>query len=115
MLILDFIYISLIKSQFERQIIEIQKFAMVIRWPGVIACYMFVFFLFYWFIMRPKRTPEEAFLLGLCVYGIYDTTNYATLYKWNLNFACIDTIWGGVIFYTTTTIYNYLLTVKSYL
>jgi uncharacterized membrane protein len=32
--------------------------------------------------------------LGLCIYGVYECTNYATLYNWPLSFLAIDILWG---------------------
>ena len=40
----------------------------------------------------------SAFLLGLCTYAVYDFTNLATLNKYSLQFAIMDSLWGGVLF-----------------
>lgn len=36
-------------------------------------------------------------LYGLIIYGVYNFTNYATLYHYNLRVVAIDTMWGGVV------------------
>ena len=41
-------------------------------------------------------------LLGLLVYGVYDTTNYAIFNKWDFKTVVMDTLWGGVLFSLTT-------------
>lgn len=37
-------------------------------------------------------------LLGLCIYGIYDFTNHATLHGWDLTFLTADILWGTLWF-----------------
>lgn len=34
---------------------------------------------------------------GLIIYGVYNFTNYATLYNYNLRVVAIDTMWGGLV------------------
>ena len=40
----------------------------------------------------------RAFLIGMCTYGIYDFTNYATISGWDFNFMFMDMLWGGLLF-----------------
>lgn len=35
-----------------------------------------------------------GFVYGFIVYGVYNFTNHATLYKWNLRIVATDTLWG---------------------
>lgn len=35
-----------------------------------------------------------GFVYGFIVYGVYNFTNHATLYKWNLSVVFTDTLWG---------------------
>jgi uncharacterized membrane protein len=102
--ILDFIYINLTKAQFEKQIVEVQRVYMKIKvWPAII-CYVFLIFGLNYFILRPHRSVLEAFLLGAVIYGVYDTTNLATIKKWDWKFALMDTVWGGVLMALVTGI-----------
>jgi uncharacterized membrane protein len=57
-------------------------------------------------IIKPNKSIIEAFLLGLVIYGVYETTNYALLEKWSLKTVIIDTLWGGILFALTTFIIN---------
>lgn len=43
-------------------------------------------------------------LLGFCLYGIYDFTNYATLLRWPLPFMAADLLWGTAQFAITAGI-----------
>lgn len=104
LLSLDFIYITANRSAFENQIIEIQRVALNVRiWPAIF-CYIFLVFGLYYFILRTNRSIFEAFLFGLVIYGVYETTTYAILKKWKLNIAIMDTLWGGTLMALTTAI-----------
>jgi len=49
------------------------------------------------YLVSIPKTSKEAFLLGLSTYAIYDFTNYAILKKYSLQFALMDTVWGGIL------------------
>ena len=49
------------------------------------------------YLVSIPKTSKEAFLLGLSTYAIYDFTNYAILKKYSLQFAVMDTVWGGIL------------------
>jgi uncharacterized membrane protein len=36
-------------------------------------------------------------IVGAIMYGFYDATNYATLSRWTLEMAFVDTLWGSVL------------------
>lgn len=38
------------------------------------------------------------------VYGVYETTNYSIINKWEMTAVIMDTLWGGVLFAATTGI-----------
>jgi len=58
---------------------------------------MVVYFALAYLALLPK-TSVEAFLLGLCVYAVYDFTNLATLANYDWRFAVADSLWGGILF-----------------
>lgn len=99
---IDFVYLSLIKDYFTRQIVSVQGSPMVINMFGVVVTYVFLIFGLNYFIIRPGRSAQDAFLLGLVVYAVYEFTNLALLSKWKLMTAVMDTLWGGILFYLTT-------------
>ena len=46
----------------------------------------------------------DAFLLGIVIYGVYESTNYAILKNWNIKAVALDTLWGGILFALTTKV-----------
>ena len=55
-----------------------------------------------YFIIKPRRSVQDAFLLGLVIYGVYETTNWALFSNWSVISVIIDTLWGGILFAITT-------------
>jgi len=107
LLILDGIYIYLTKNMFADQITNIQRVVMQLKPLGAIVCYALLVAGINYFIIQRNRSVLEAFFLGVVIYGVYDSTNYATLKKWTPELAVLDTLWGGSLFALTTYItYN---------
>lgn len=98
LLILDFIWIGLnFRHYFSPMINKIQGTPMEPRLIPAIVAYILLFVLGAVFLPKLSNI-YEAFLLGACVYGVYDATNYATIKSWDPYLAVVDTIWGGVLF-----------------
>ena len=105
---LDFVYLNLIKGIFTKQIQSIQGEPVKVNLLGIILCYIFLISGINYFIIGPNRSVNDAFLFGLVVYGVYETTNYALFKNWSITLLIIDTLWGGTLFATTTFIINKL-------
>lgn len=105
LLVLDSIYIGLQYKYFSKMYSGIQKSPFKINLIGAALCYIFLVFLLYYFILSQKRKIVDAFLLGLSVYAIYETTNYATFTNWPIYMLVVDTLWGGILFAITAKIY----------
>lgn len=99
---LDFVYLHAISGHFQWQINKVQQSPLKVRYLGAALCYVFLIAGLHYFILKPKRPVSDAFLLGLVIYGVYETTNYALLKDWALSTVIIDTLWGGVLFALTT-------------
>ena len=37
-------------------------------------------------------------MYGLCIYAVYDLTNYAVFAQYDWKFVIADSLWGGVLF-----------------
>ena len=105
---IDFIYLNVIKDYFNNQIQSVQGSAPKINYLGAALCYIFLIAGINYFIIKPKKSVNEAFLFGIVIYGVYETTNYALLKNWSILTVIIDTLWGGLLFAATTYIINML-------
>lgn len=76
---------------------------------SIFLAYFLISFGLYYFVIKNstnfKQTLIEAFIFGIVLYGVYDTTNYATILKYNARVAIIDTIWGGILSMIVTGLY----------
>jgi uncharacterized membrane protein len=66
---------------------------------SALICYLIMAFGLYYFSVKEKNILN-ALILGFVINGIYNTTNYATINKYSLNVAIIDTLWGPTLFTT---------------
>jgi len=102
--ILDYIYISTFSKHFKNQIYKVQKEPLEMKMNTTIMCYILLVSGLYYFIISKNKSVKDAFLLGLLVYGVYELTTISLLKNWEYKTVIIDTIWGGILFATTTHI-----------
>ena len=103
-IMIDSVYLNFIKDYFNNQVKLIQGSSIKINSYAMIICYIILIFGINYFIIIPNRSILDAFLLGLIIYGVYETTNMALFSKWSWTTVLIDTLWGGILFALTTTI-----------
>lgn len=84
------------------QDMEINNYKII---SGIIAFLLIVFALQY-FIIKNNLKKEDAFILGIIIYGIYNTTNYFTINNYSLEYVIRDTLWGGILLYLVVFIYS---------
>ena len=108
LLSLDFVYLNVMKGYFENQVKKVQGTSLQINYLSTAICYLFLIVGLNYFIIKPHKTVNEAFLLGIVIYGVYETTNYALFSNWSILSVIIDTLWGGLLFASTTFIINNL-------
>ena len=106
---IDYIYLSLIAPFFGDMIRSIQGNGMKVKLHGALLCYLLLKFgLEYFILNNPKKKIKEsvkdAFILGIVIYGVFETTSYTIIDKWNINAVFIDTLWGGILFGLSTYI-----------
>ncbi len=104
LVIVDYMYLNLIKGYFAKQIKDVQQLPMEIDNLAAIICYIFLVVGIDYFVVRPNRSIQDAFLLGLVIYGVYETTSNALLKKWSWITVIIDTLWGGILFAITAAV-----------
>jgi uncharacterized membrane protein len=99
---LDFVYLNVMKGYFMNQVKLVQGTPLKVNYLGAAICYIFLITGLNYFIIKPRKSVTDAFLLGIVVYGVYETTNYALFSNWSLISVIIDTLWGGLLFASTT-------------
>ena len=102
--VLDGLYLNLIKDYFNKQIKAIQGSDIKADFIAVGITYVFLIFGINYFIIQKNRSVKDAALLGLVIYAVYEFTNLSLFKNWTYLTAFIDTIWGAVLFGLTTGI-----------
>jgi uncharacterized membrane protein len=92
------------KNYFIKQTQIIQKERFRINIFGAILSYLCIIIAINYFILYPGKGIFDAFVLGILIYGVYETTNLALFNKWRIKTVMIDTLWGGILFALTTWI-----------
>lgn len=74
-------------------------------------CYLLLVFGIYYFAVKQNSVLNGA-ILGLIIYGIYNTTNLATINNFGIKESLVDTLWGTIL----CTIITYItIKLKSYM
>ena len=102
MLALDAVYLSTFSGYFNKVVTKIQGEKIQFNIVGAILCYIFLIYGINYFIIDQKKPLRDAFLLGIVIYGVYETTTYAIFKNWTLGAVALDTLWGGILFTLTT-------------
>ena len=100
--IIDSIYLTSLSNYFNNQIKLVQGSPIKMNFIATLLCYIFLIFGINYFIIKPNRSIQDAFLLGIVIYGVFETTNMALFSKWSWLTFIMDTLWGGILFALTT-------------
>ena len=92
------------KNYFLKQVQLVQGSPLKINLLASIICYIFLITGINYFIIKPNRSIQDAFLLGLVIYAVYETTNLALFKNWSWLTVIIDSLWGGTLFALTAFI-----------
>ena len=79
---------------------------------GAIGAYILMILAMYKFIILDRKPPSDAFILGICIYGVFDFTNYAIFKKYNMLIGLVDMLWGGVLYYIVAWITYKLMGIR---
>lgn len=102
LLLLDAIFLYLMSGTFSAQIYDVQRSPLRINLLGAVLCYALLIAGINYFIITPRKSPLDAFFLGVLVNGVYETTSLSLLKDWRLSTVAIDTLWGGTLWALTT-------------
>jgi len=106
LLAIDFVYLNSISKYFNMQIKAIQGEKIKLNLFSTFLCYLFLTTGIFYFAIQKNMSIMECALLGLFVYGVYETTNKAILKNWLFKTVVIDTLWGAVLFSLSVFIYR---------
>jgi uncharacterized membrane protein len=96
LLAVDTVYL-LTGGIFVRRMIErIQMRQLEFRYIAAIPVYIAMAYL-----LLQTTSYIQAALYGLCIYTVYDMTNYAIFSGYDLKIAIMDMIWGALLFVST--------------
>ena len=113
MLSLDSVYLSNIGGpMFNKMVKKIQKDDMKLNIYGAIGAYILMILAIYKFIIMDRKPPMDAFILGICIYGVFDFTNYAIFKNYSIMIGLVDMLWGGCLYYIVTLITYKILGIK---
>ena len=108
LIILDFMWLSIMFNRLYRPVyMSIQKRVIVRTWSAILVWLLLAVLVATQRHMNPRASVLHGLLLGCIVYGTYNFTNHATLYKYPLRLAAIDTIWGGFAIAIASLVVNY--------
>ena len=103
LLVVDGLYLYNIgMSTFKSNVELIQKAPLKANAYGAILSYVCVIGAFNYFIILQNKSPLDAFILGVFLYGVFDMTNLTMFTKYSWKTAVSDTLWGGTLFAFTT-------------
>jgi uncharacterized membrane protein len=105
---IDSVYLYLIQSMFSKHILNIQGSPLQINYYGAIMCYSLLVLGLHYFILSGKKSVLDAFILGIVIYGVYESTTLAVIKNWPVYLVVLDTLWGGTLFALTTYIVQLL-------
>lgn len=72
---------------------RIQGAPLNIRYVAGLITYVFLAYM-----LLETRSYQQAFLYGICIYGVYDFTTMTVFQDYDWKFALADTLWGGILF-----------------
>lgn len=108
-LMLDMLYITSIKNTFNKLVVGVQGSDIKLNLIATFLDYSLIIFSIFYFIIQKNTSVEEAMILGLCIYGIYELTNMAVLKQWKWEIVVIDSIWGAVLYGLSTYLYKQII------
>jgi uncharacterized membrane protein len=97
---LDGVFLTLISKKFGEMIVKIQNGRPVVMNYTAGSLQFVIAAILYTTFIKPTDSFAKAGLLGMCVNGIYDTTNMALFKDYDKTLAIIDILWGFVLYGT---------------
>lgn len=99
LVVFDMMWFSVsMPTLYKPMFLDIQKKFIFRVWSGIVVWVLIALFIAMDQCWTVKTTPFNPYVLGFLngfiIYGVYNFTNYATLYKYNLKVVFADSLWG---------------------
>lgn len=95
LILVDLPWLLLIGESAQKLVLRIQGSELKLRYAPALVVYLALAYL-----VTKTESPLEAFKVGVATYAVYDFTNYAMFKNYTLQFAIMDSIWGGILMAT---------------
>ena len=103
-IIILFLILVILLLVFNKQIKSIQGTEIQMNYIAVALTYVLLIFGLNYFIIQKHKSVQDAAILGLIIYGVFELTNLALFKNWSILTVIIDTAWGTILFALTTSI-----------
>ena len=104
-LVLDALFIGAFMKDWQSLLLRVQGEKMEVRMLSALAVYVIMVLAWVYFVYRPflvHKSVSEAVktgaILGFCIYGVFELTNFAIIKKWDMKFVLMDTLWGAALY-----------------
>lgn len=104
-LVLDALFIGAFMKDWQSLLLRVQGEKMEVRMLSALAVYVIMILAWVYFVYRPflvHKSVGEAVktgaILGFCIYGVFELTNFAIIKKWDMKFVLMDTFWGATLY-----------------
>jgi uncharacterized membrane protein len=109
LILIDLIWLNLIKDKYAEQIFKIQNEDMSVNYYSAFIVYVILAIGLYYLTKNEPDTISKVktgALIGLVTYGVYDFTNGAIFKNWDFKLGIMDTIWGSILCGSTMYVYS---------
>jgi len=104
-LVLDALFIGAFMKDWQSLLLRVQGEKMEVRMLSAFAVYVIMVLAWVYFVYKPflvHKSVGEAVktgaILGFCIYGVFELTNFAIIKKWDMKFVLMDTFWGATLY-----------------
>ena len=98
-LVLDILWLKVFMGPKYAQLIpKIQGSQIQLNAYSAMGAYVLMLVTLVNIVIKYKLSYLDTFILGFCLYGVYDLTCGAIFKNWDFQLALIDMVWGGLVY-----------------
>ena len=100
----DYIYLTLSSKYYKKQIKHVQGRDMSLKYIGIILTYLLMVYAHFYL------SDKNPFIIGGIIYGVFNLTNYSIFCEWTMRTVIQDTLWGMLLFGSSSEIIKNIYT-----